>query len=70
MAVAIDKYIFVSGHLSSKETKNPGEVKALKEILKKMKEDFPEYVIVVGIDANSYVDSEGLKGYEIHPRSR
>jgi hypothetical protein len=42
-------------------------VKALKEILRKMRMDFPGFEVVVGVDANSYVDSEGLNGYEVYP---
>ena len=29
--------------------------------------DFPGFEVVVGVDANSYVDSEGLNGYEVYP---
>jgi hypothetical protein len=42
-------------------------VKALKEILRKMRNDFPGFEVIVGVDANSYVDSEGLNGYEVYP---
>lgn len=30
VALVVNKFIFISAHLSSKEAKNPGEVKALK----------------------------------------
>ncbi len=39
----------------------------LKEILRKMRNDFAGFEVVVGVDANSYVDREGLTGYEVYP---
>ena len=52
-----DNYILINCHLSSKPKVNEENMKQMKSALVDLKNKFPDYEIICGGDANSYVSS-------------
>lgn len=53
--VLADKYILISGHLSSSKSLNQENIKTLKKGFEMLKEKHPDYEVICGVDANSFL---------------
>ena len=51
----LDNYFLISGHLNSKKAENEVNVKQLQTIMPVLIEKYPEFEIICGMDANSYI---------------
>jgi len=52
----VDKYILISGHLSSKKAITLLNLETLKESMMMLRQKFPDHEIICGIDANIFVE--------------
>ena len=53
--MAADKYILISGHLSSKDNVNSENVRDLKAGIQLLKTKMPGYEVIIGADINSFL---------------
>lgn len=53
--ILADKYILIAGHLSSSKSLNDENVKTLKKGLEMLREKHPNYDVICGVDANSFL---------------
>ena len=51
----LDNYFLISGHLNSKKAENQVNVKELQTVMPIIMEKYPEYDVICGMDANSFI---------------